>query len=258
VRVQLRAVFAVCAWIAAPAGHADSEGADAQKEGRYEIKRQNTAHGTPEETSMTILRLERYFDGPVAMFRLDLPFPDEKPDFGGSPLEPRPGDVKMRLRFKSFSSHGLSLTPFAEATFPTADPKSLGKGKYQLGEGLRVVKPVRLPFLEAGAHQSTLEFEIHQTNSVAGDPAFRDINNTKFEFTLFDIWEQKRTLKLKLKPSVDWVQDGRTGGVAEAEYGRYFARDWRWWLMLGHRAWGPSGIANTYQTRVELGLNYTY
>ena len=37
-----------------------------------------------------------------------------------------------------------------------------------------------------------------------------------------------------------------------------FARDWRAWLMLGGRVWGPSGIASTYDTRVELGVARTF
>lgn len=240
------------------AAQTDSETAPASKTGRFELKRQNTARGTPNETSATTLRAERYFDGPIAMLRLDLPFPDEKTDFAGSPFQPRPGDLKARLRFRSWQTGAFAFSPFAELTFPTADPESLGKGKYQLSAGLRAVTPVLLPMLEASAHHSTFEFEVQQTNSVAGDPAFKDVNNTKFEFTLFDTWQKTYTFKVKLKPTVDWVQNGRTGANAEIEGGANFARDWRWWLMLGARAWGPSGIANTYQTRVELGLNYTY
>ena len=253
------ATIAALALLAAQAAaQIGSEGAPASKVGRFELKRQNTARGTPEETSATTLRAERYFDGPVAMFRLDLPFPDEKTDFAGSPFEPRPGDIKARLRFRPWQTGAAAFTPFVEFTLPTADPKSLGKGKYQLSEGLRTVLPVQLPLLEPSSHLSVLEFEIQQTNSVAGDAAFKDVNNSKFEFTLFDIWLKTYTFKIKLKPTVDWIQNGKTGANVEIEGGAYFARDWRWWLMLGQRVWGPSGIANTYQTRVELGVNYTY
>jgi hypothetical protein len=238
--------------------HANSEAPAEGKEGRLEIKRQNTAHGTPDETTMTTLRMERYFDGPVSMFRFDLPLPDEKTGFSGDPFAPRLGDVKARLRFKSFTSGELSFPSFVEATFPTADPKTLGKGKYQLSAGIRMVDPVRLPFADAAAHKSTFEVEVQQTNSVAGDPNLKEVSNTRLEVTLFDTWRQTYTFKFKLKPNIDWVQGGKTGGVIEAEAGRYFGRDWRAWLMLGQRAWGPAVIANTYQTRVELGLQYTY
>jgi hypothetical protein len=38
----------------------------------------------------------------------------------------------------------------------------------------------------------------------------------------------------------------------------FFARNWRTWLMLGRRLWGPPGIGGTYDDRVELGLARTF
>jgi len=253
-----RALAAALACFAPLAAIADSDSADAAKEGRFEFKRQNTGRGTPSETTQTTLRIERYFDGPVTMFRLDLPFPDNKTDFGGSPFDPRPGDFKTRFRFKPFRSDALSFTPFVEFTFPTANPESLGKGKYQTSEGVRIVAPAHLSFLDASSHKPSLEIELQQINSFAGDPAFKDVNNTKVEIALYDLFRQKYTFKAKLKTYADWAENGNTGAVAEVEGGSYFARDWRAWLMLGCRAWGPSNIANTYQKRVELNLAYTY
>ena len=52
--------------------------------------------------------------------------------------------------------------------------------------------------------------------------------------------------------------DGRTGAVGEVEVGLFFARNWRTWLMLGRRLWGPPGIGGTYDDRVELGLARTF
>jgi hypothetical protein len=235
-----------------------AEGASTGRTGRFELKRMNTARGTPDETTMTQLRMERYFDGPVAMLRFDLPLPDEKTGFAGDPFEPRLGDVKLRLRLRDLKSGALSFPPFVEAIFPTADPKSLGKGKYQLSAGIRMIAPMHFPFGDSAAHRSTFEFEVQQTNSVAGDPAAKEVSNTRFEISIFDLWREKYLFKLKLKPNIDWTLDGKSGGVVEAEAGRYVGNNWRVWVMLGQRAWGPSNIANTYKTRVELGLNYTY
>lgn len=89
------------------------------------------------------------------------------------------------------------------------------------------------------------------------DPSRKDINYTEFEVTLYDLWRKQYTLKLKLKPTVDWIQDGDTGGVGELEVGMFFARDWRTWLMFGRRLWGPSSIQRTYSDRVEFGINHT-
>ena len=95
---------------------------------------------------------------------------------------------------------------------------------------------------------------MQQVNSVAGDSSRKDISYTQFELTLDDTWRGTYTFKLKLKPVVDWTQNGRTGSVAEIEGGLFFRRDWRAWLMLGHRATGPSRIPSTYSDRIELGV----
>jgi hypothetical protein len=226
--------------------------------GRIELKRQNTSRGTPEESTKTTLRVETFFRGPVEMLRFDFPFPDEETDFSGSPFNPRLGDIKTRVRFRALEAGGYSFPSFVEVTFPTADPESLGTGKYQLSAGIRMLAPLALPFPDPAAHKSRLETEVQQVNSVGGDPDRKDINYTKFELTLYDIWRRDYTFKLKLKPSVDWVMDGRTGAVGEVEVGLFFARDWRTWLMLGRRLWGPPGIGGTYDDRVELGLARTF
>ena len=241
-RCVVSALCALGASLPVPATGAEDA---ARKVGRYEIKRMNTERGTPGETTNTTLRQERYFDGPIGMFRFDVPLPDEKTTFAGDPFEPRLGDIKMRLRFRPLKSGRYAFPTFVEAAFPTADPKSLGKGKYQLTGGIRMVG-------------SAFEAEIAQTNSVAGDPNFSDVRYTKFELQWSRMWQEKYGLEVKLKPVVDWIQNGKTGAVAEIEGSMHIARDWKTWIMLGHRAWGPSGIATTYQTRLELGLNYTY
>ncbi len=223
--------------------------------GRVELKRWNTSRGTSEESTQTNLRLEAFLDGTVDLLRLDLPFPDEETDFSGSPFSPRMGDIKVRTRFRAVKSGELSFSSFVEAIFPTA-ADDLGSGKYQLSAGLRMLARVSPPFLDPATHRMQFEAQVSQVNSVAGDPDRKDINATKFEFTLYDLWHGRYTMKVKLKPNVDWIQD-KTGAVAEMEIGMLMA-NWRTWLMAGRRAWGPSGIQATYDTRVELGLARTY
>jgi hypothetical protein len=226
--------------------------------GRMEIKRQNTARGTPDESTLTQLRIETFFDGPVASLRLDLPLPDEKTDFEGDLFNPRLGDVKFRARFRPLKSGEYTFPTFLEMAFPTADPKSSGSGKYQLSGGIRMVVPFTLPVAQPKDHKAQFETELSQTVSVAGDEGRQDVNYTKFEFTFYDVWRGQYTMKVKLKPSVDWMKDGKTGSVGEVEAGLFFARHWRTWLMVGHRLSGPDGIKGTYDTRIELGLARTF
>ena len=92
---------------------------------RVELKRQNTDHDTPGESTKTTVRLEALPEGPVALWRLDLPFPDEKTSFSGSPFDPRLGDIKLRARLRPVEVRELPVSVFSELTWPTADPALL-------------------------------------------------------------------------------------------------------------------------------------
>jgi hypothetical protein len=226
--------------------------------GRLELKRQNTSRGTPDESTQTTLRVERFYEGPVTALRLDVPLPDEKTDFAGDPFNPRLGDVKLRAKFRPLQSGQYTFPYFAEMIFPTAEPESSGSGKYQLNGGIRMIVPLTLPVARPKDHKAQFETEVSQTVSIAGDASRKDVNYTKLEFTFYNVWRKTYTMKLKLKPSVDWIQDGQTGSVGEIEGGLFFAKHWRTWLMLGRRLTGPEGIKGTYDTRLELGLARTY
>jgi len=223
--------------------------------GLIELKRQNTDRNSPEESTKTQLKIDTYFDGPLALFRVQIPFPDEDTDLSGSPFDPHLGDIKTRFGFRAFRVGSLRFPTFIEITYPTASPESLGSGKYQLSEGIRMLAPVTLPLVDPRANKSLFESQVQQVNSIGGDPTRKNISYMKLEFTLYDIWHQKYTFKLKVKPTVDWTQDGKTGAIGEIEGGLLPARNWRTWLMFGRRLWGPPGIPGTYDNRVELGIS---
>lgn len=223
--------------------------------GRIELKRQNTSRGTPEESTKTTLRLESFFTGTMALLRIDLPFPDEETDFNGSLFNSRLGDIKTRVGFRPVQVSGYSFPSFIEITFPTADPETLGSGK---SAGVRMLVPVTLYSVDPALHKARLEAMVQQVNSVGGDPDRKDINYTKFEFTFFDTWNQIYTLKLKLKPTVNWIEAGESSSVGELEGGMFFARNWRTWLMLGHRLLGPDDVPGTYDKRVEINVARTF
>jgi len=223
---------------------------------RFELKRQNTDRDTPGESTRTTVRLEALpGEGSVALWRLDLPFPDEKDSFSGSPFDPRLGDIKVRARLRPTDVGGLPLAFFSELTFPTADPKELGQGKYQVMAAVETTLP--LESLGSASHQLAFSTQVQQVVSVAGDPERKDINYTKLELALRDVWRKLYSLKFTAKPVLDWVQDGKTGAVGELEGGVTLAGDWRVLLMLGWRLWGE-GVPSTYGTRVELTLGKTF
>lgn len=221
------------------------------RRGRVELRRQNSDRATAEESSKTTLRLETTLAGTVSRLRLDLQFPDEKADFRGDPFQPRLGDVKLRAYLRPSRAGNTQVVPDIELIFPTADPASLGGGKYQLSAALHSL-PGKPDFtLGSGRHRIRYEWDVRQTVSVAGDPNRTDINNTKPEFALRDSIGHQHWLKLTFKPTIDWTQSGKTGAVLELEGGWSASRDWRFSLMGGARLWGE-GVPGIYGRRLEL------
>ena len=228
------------AFCAFPAAADDEDG----ENWHFELKRQNTGRGTTEESTKTTLRLERLSkEGFFTQLRLDVPLPDAKTDFAGDPFDPRLGDVKIRASVQPVPLGAIPWTPYLEITFPTAHPQELGSGKYQVGPGMRTY--VKGPSATWGGL-------VQQVWSVAGDPARKDINYTKLELSVRDQFGGYGA-KATLKPNIDWVQDGKTGGVFELEGSTEVGRHWRVTLMGGHLVW-DSGVQGTYGKRLELTL----
>ena len=219
--------------------------------GRIELKRQNTERGSPEETTKTTLRLEVFLQGTVSRLRLDLPYPDEKTDFAGDPFQPRLGDIKVRTNFRPFQVWDTRLSSDIEMTFPTADSRASGGGKYQVSAAIHSVPGAPDFVLASGRHQFRFEWNVRQTVSVAGDADRKDVNNTKPELVLRDLIGDQHWLKLSFKPVIDWIQNAKTGAVLELEGGLNPSREWRVSIMGGAHLWGE-GTPGNYNRRVEL------
>jgi hypothetical protein len=229
-------------------------GASDEPRGRIELKRDGTSRGTPEETSKTTLRIEGYPDGLVSLLRLDVPFPDGGQ--GGllsSPFSPEIGDLKIRTGFRPFHVIDLPISFFSDVTFPTATSASVGDGKYQLGPGFQTTLPISMFGILPSTHRLSFAPLAQQVVSVAGDAGRKNINYTKLELALKDVWREEYWLKLTLKPVMDWQQGGRTGSVVELEGGVRFSPSWEGWLMVGHRLWGGV-VPTTYDTRLQIGI----
>lgn len=216
-----------------------------------EFKRQATARGTPEETTKSQVKFDYFPDGPVSLLRLELPFPDEDTDFEGSPFNPRPGDVTVRVGMRPIPVRGLPVATFCEITFPTADPESLGSGKYQLTAGGRSVFLLDEGGEVPSPQRRSFSFQVKQVVSFGGDAARKDINQTKFELEWRREFPRGYFAKATAKPAIDWVQDGKTGAVLEVEGGWAINREWTVAVMAGGLLWGE-GTPGTYETRVEL------
>jgi len=236
------AAVAAVLWIAAIA--------PAAADGLVELKRQATARGTPEETTKTNLKFDWFpAEGAVSLLRIELPFPDQKTTFAGSAFDPDFGDAKFRAGFRAFDWSGRPVTSFLEVTFPTADPEAQGTGKYQVSGGLKTAWQ-----LAAG---QAFSVQVQQVQSFAGDPARKDIRQTKFELEWRRTWTPGHYAKATAKPVVDWVAHGQTGGTLDLEGGWWISPHWTVALMAGGLLWGK-GVSGTYEGRVELKVVRRY
>jgi len=237
---------------AAPVASAEEDPEPSQdaRRGRLQVRRDNVDRATREETTKTFVRLDNFVWGGMLSFQVA--FPDEKTDFGGSPFDPRLGDSKVRFRVAPSSAGRFEISYFGEATFPTADPKELGSGKYQLSEGVSAATLLTPP-AAMKSHELRFTSQLQQYNSVAGDDAAPDINYTKLDLSLRDTWSQ-HWLKAALNMRADWEQNGKTGAVAELEYGHRFDAHWSVWFLAGGRLWGE-GVKGTYGSKVMIGVD---
>jgi hypothetical protein len=222
----------------------------------FELRRQWTDRNSIEESSRTTVRLEATPTSFVSLVRLDIPFIDEKDD---NPISPNLGDIKLRLGSRWFHAGGLAWEPLVEMTFPTADPESLGNGKYQIAPGADFSAHLWTSPKREGGTSWTIESKLTlwQVISVAGDEAAKDINYTKYEPALRAAWGDRFSFKVTPKLVTDWEQDGKTGGVIELETAWNLSRRWRATLILGKGLWN-TGLPTTYGGKIEIALRFNF
>ena len=223
-----------------------------------ELKRSATDRGTSDETTKTNLKFDYLLtDGAVSFLRLELPFPDKKTTFEGSPFNPALGDIKTRIGWRAVDVGGRPTTSFLELTYPTANPSSLGAGKYQVSVGAEMSFRLGSGPTSVGSPVERVLVQIQQVVSFAGDDTRKDIDQTKFEVTWRNTWKSGNYAKATAKPVIDWVGGGQTGAVLELEGGWAADRHWTLVLLGGGLLWGQ-GVPGTYGTRVEAKAVYRY
>ena len=142
------------------------------------MKRQATARGTPNETTKSSLKFEHDPDGAMALLRFEVSFPDGKTDFSGSAFDPRLGDIKIRVGRRALQVDKTPSSPYIEVSLPTANPRSLGSGKYQVNPGIQTSVPQFAAGGHLGPNKPFLTALVEQDFSVAGD-ASRGTSTTR-------------------------------------------------------------------------------
>ena len=221
-----------------------------------ELQRQWTDRGTLEEDSKTTLRLEATPTEYLSLVRVDIPFVDEK---NGDPMTPHLGDIVFKLETVPWRFGVTDWQVLLQTTFPSAQPESLGTGKYQLTPGFEFWVPLWVSSQSNGppVWRTGVKPLVEQFVSVAGDPSRNDIDYTKIEFPLEGGWKGKVSLKLNPKFMVDYVGGVTSGAVFEFEPHWNINRRWELDLTLGHSLWGV-GVPGTYQKKVEFWVRFNF
>jgi len=222
---------------------------------QFELKSSMTSHASPEESTRTTLRIDKLFDAPVDLLRIDVPYVNKNNDYTAESLDAGLGDVKVRVGFRTGLLGGVPTDAFLDVVFPTAGTETLGGGKLQLAPGASTTFLLRAP--GAGErYRWTFKTQLQQFVSVAGPSDRKDINYTQAELDLQASWPGVCLLSLKAKPVVDWEKDGATASVAELKGTWLITPSWRAWLKVGTRLWGDK-LPGTYDDQIELGVRFT-
>ena len=224
---------------------------------KFELKREATDHGVPGETTKSSVKIDALLPGVVSLVRVEVFFPDEDTDFDGNLFNPRLGDINTRIGFHSIPLIGLRISSFIELTWPTADPSNLGMGKYQGSIGIKTNVRLSKPDSIVQAHKFLFDGQVQQVVSYAGDESSKDINYTKFEFYLKDVWRKLIWMKLTAKPVINWESKANTGSVAELELGWIISHNFSVWVMGGRKLWG-NGIPGTYENRLSFSAEFQF
>lgn len=216
--------------------------------GRIQVRRENVDRATSEETTKTFVRGDTFVGGGMLSFQVA--FPDADTDFEGSPFSPRLGDSKVRYRSGPSRIGDFRTSVFGEVTFPTA-VDDLGGGKYQVSAGATAT--IRVPSEPLASHFIRFTSQIQQINSVAGDENRANINYTKLDLSLRDVFGA-HWLKAAVNTRADWEQNGKTGAVGELEYGHRLSNDWSVWVLGGGLLWGE-GVKGTYGSKLMIGVD---
>lgn len=162
------------------------------------------------------------------------------------------------MGFKKISVSAASIGFFIEAQFPTASPKNLGSGVYELLPGAKLTVPVYPGEGVSSDHHVTFSTEIQQTFSLAGVEGFKDVNYTKVEVAVKDLWKKKYWAEFLVKPYIDWIQDGKIATDAELEIGCIISRRWSAYIKFGHSLGFQDSVAGTYGTRFTTDVAFRF
>ncbi|MGH7180723.1 MAG: hypothetical protein ACREJN_01960 [Nitrospiraceae bacterium] len=218
--------------------------------GRVQLSSQYASLPQGARLSDTVARVDLPFRSNW-LLRVDMPFHRWlDPNRPGLISAQGLGNLSAVLGWRAYNTPEYAFLIGAASTFPTADDRTLGSGKYAVG-----------PFIATGRFLPTWEsflFGVFQHQvSAGGDPSRADISFTTGSVQINTIWSDRWWSIVQGVWQVNWEQKAKSSMTFEAELGRNVVGRWGLYVRPGVGIWGNT-VAGAYDWNVEIGTRYMF
>jgi len=93
--------------------------------------------------------------------------------------------------------------------------------------------------------------------SYAGDSSRTDISRTRIEVIMDKSFRERHWMVLAPVIFVDWINNKRTAGDLEFEFGTRMGDHWNAWIRPGVGLWGQS-VSGGYNSYCQAGFRYIF
>jgi hypothetical protein len=198
-------------------------------------------------TNTLVGRIDIPYRGDFVL-RGDVPYVWSDPNRPGAANQDGLSDLFVRTGWRVYSAPGYAFFAGMDATFPTADNRQLGTGKYTVGPLFATARVI--PDLNSFIF-GVLQHQL----SVGGDPSRRDISLSQLAIAFNTIWGERWWTQVAAATQVNWERNAKSSMELEFEGGYRFAKGWGIWVRPGVGLWGQTGA---YEWSVETGIRRTF
>ena len=218
--------------------------------GRVQLSSQYADLARGAQFSDTIARVDLAFRKNF-LLRVDTPFLRSiDPNRPGAPSPQGLGDLSAVIGWRVYNTPEYALLIGAASTFPTADERGLGLGKYIAGPLVATARFLpRWDSFLFGVFQ-------HQT-SVGGDPSRQAVALTRAIGQVNTIWAERWWTIVQAVWQVDWERSRKTSMAFEFEVGRSLVGRFGMFVRPGVGIWGRD-VIGAYDWNIEGGIRYMF
>ena len=186
------------------------------------------------------------------VLRADVPYVWTDPNRPGAANHNGLSDLFVRAGARVYTVPGYAFFAGTDMTFPTADDRQLGLGKYTLGPLFATARV--LPDLNSFIF-GVLEHQL----SVGGDPSRQDISISRVALTVNTIWGEQWWTQIEAVNQVNWERNAKSSMTLEFEGGYRFIKGWGIWVRPGVGILGQNqAIPGNYEWSIETGIRRTF